>query len=39
MRYSFSYYKESQMVINVFTTKEEATGAVRPWVLERVATQ
>lgn len=39
MRYSFSYYKESQMIINVFTTKEEATGAARPWVLERVVNQ
>lgn len=36
IRYSFSYDKESRMILSSFSTQKGATRTVRPWILERV---
>ncbi|ALR99941.1 hypothetical protein ATZ33_00655 [Enterococcus silesiacus] len=37
IRYSFSYYKETQMILSSSTNKEGVEGTARPWILERAA--
>lgn len=36
LRYSFSYYKETQLILSSSTNKNGAEGTARPWILERV---
>ncbi|WP_086313806.1 hypothetical protein A5821_001347 [Enterococcus sp. 7F3_DIV0205] len=36
IRYSFSYYEETKMLLNSATTEEGVEGTARPWILERV---
>lgn len=35
IRYSFSYYKETQMILSSSTNKEGVEGMARPWILEK----
>ncbi|MEI5995079.1 hypothetical protein [Candidatus Enterococcus mansonii] len=36
IRYSFSYYEETKMLLTSSSTKEGTEGTARPWILERV---
>lgn len=36
IRYTFSNYEETKMIVYFSTTKEDAKGTARPWILERL---